>query len=272
MAAGLGSRFGGCKQLAKVGINGEAFLDFAIADAVTAGVSKVVLIVRSEIEDAVRTHIGDRYGDLEIGYVCQDEHGPKRLKPWGTAHAVLATADEVPGPFVVCNADDYYGRSAFVKGVAKASTLGNNQALLVGFRLAATLADTGTVSRGICRLDGSAVVSIVETHGIRRQSDGSVAATEPFGAVAPEALVSMNFWAFSHQIFAFLEDAFASFQRRFGDHSSAEFMLPAVINDLLSENHLSVEMIPSEDTWIGVTNRADLASAQKRIAALELVA
>ena len=147
MAAGLGSRFGGTKQLAVVGADGEAFVDFAIRDAVDAGVGRVVLIVRSDIKDDVRRHIGDRYGDLEISYVCQDEHGPPRSKPWGTAHAVLAAASEVDGSFVVCNADDYYGRSTYESVVARTSGLKAGRALLGGFRLELTLPEIGEVSR-----------------------------------------------------------------------------------------------------------------------------
>ena len=155
MAAGLGSRFGGTKQLAVVGADGEAFVDFAISDAVDAGVGRVVLIVRSDIKDDVRRHIGDRYGDLEISYVCQDEHGPPRTKPWGTAHAVLAAASDVAGPFVVCNADDYYGRSTYESVVARTSGLQAGSALLAGFRLDLTLPEVGEVSRGICTVTGT---------------------------------------------------------------------------------------------------------------------
>ena len=114
MAAGMGSRFGGLKQLAAVGPNGEAFLDYSIRDAVAAGASKVVLVVRSEIEEQVRAHVDAQHGDsIEFGYVCQDQHGPPRAKPWGTAHAALVAKAEVSQPFVICNADDYYGPSAF---------------------------------------------------------------------------------------------------------------------------------------------------------------
>ena len=169
MAAGLGSRFGGTKQLAGVGPNGEAFLDFSITDAVAAGVEKVVLIVRSDIEDDVRRHVEPRHGDVEISYVRQNEHGPGRTKPWGTGQAVLVAAPEVEGPFIVCNADDYYGRSTYGKVASLAADLPRDRALLAGFRMALTLPDVGEVSRGVCEVAGTELTSLVEMHGIGRR-------------------------------------------------------------------------------------------------------
>ena len=266
MAAGLGSRFGGTKQLAAVGVNGEAFLDFAISDAVDAGVEKVVLIVRSDIKDDVQRHIGDRYGDLEISYVCQDEHGPPRAKPWGTAHAVLAAASDVDGPFVVCNADDYYGRSTYESVVARTSGLQAGSALLAGFRLDLTLPEVGEVSRGICTVEGDELVSLVETHGIGQQQDGSISATEPPGLLAADAVVSMNFWAFPEQIFDHLEAGYERFMRLYGNDEKAEFLLPSVVDELMGAAELTVGVIPTTEAWVGVTNPDDLEIARRRIA------
>ena len=268
MAAGLGSRFGGTKQLAVVGANGEAFVDFAIRDAVDAGVGRVVLIVRSDIEDDVRRHIGDRYGELDISYVCQDQHGPQRSKPWGTAHAVLAAASEMTGPFVVCNADDYYGPSTYVSVVAEASGLTAGRALLAGFRLDLTLPEIGGVSRGVCTVEGDKVASLVETHGIERGQDGSIRAVEPPGLLAPEAVVSMNFWAFDEQIFDDLEAGFSKFRRDHGNDSTAEYLLPSVVDELMRSGRLTVEVIPTSEAWVGVTNPDDLEVARHRIAEL----
>ena len=270
MAAGLGSRFGGTKQLAVVGAGGEAFVDFAIRDAVDAGVGKVVLIVRSDIEDDVRRHIGDRYGDLDISYVCQDQHGPQRSKPWGTAHAVLAAASEVTGSFVVCNADDYYGPSTYEAVVARASTIGTGHALLAGFRLDLTLPEIGGVSRGVCGVEGNRLVSLVETHGIERREDGSVSAAEPAGMLSPEAVVSMNFWAFDEQIFDDLEAGFSEFRRDHGNDASAEYLLPSVVDDLMRSDRLTVEVIPTSEAWVGVTNPDDLEVARNRITELRV--
>ena len=268
MAAGLGSRFGGTKQLAVVGSDGEAFVDFAIRDAVDAGVGKVVLIVRSDIKDDVRRHIGDRYADLEISYVCQDEHGPPRPKPWGTAHAVLTVASEVDGPFVVCNADDYYGRSTYESVVAAASGLEAGHALLGGFRLDLTLPEIGEVSRGICTVEGDELASLVETHGIGLQQDGSISATDPPGLLAPDAVASMNFWAFSEQIFDHLKAGFETFLSRHGNDEKAEFLLPSVIDELMSASQLTVGVIPTTEAWVGVTNPDDLEVARRRISEL----
>ena len=165
MAAGLGSRFGGTKQLAQVGPNGEAFLDFAIADAQAAGAKRVVLIVRSEIEADVQRHFELRGGlpdDLDVAYVRQDGHGPPRPKPWGTAHAVLSAAEAVSGPFMVCNADDYYGPTAYAALAQAMQTMTDNEAWLCGYRLDHTLPAEGTVTRGVCQVDGDRLVGIVE--------------------------------------------------------------------------------------------------------------
>ena len=266
MAAGLGSRFGGTKQLEVVGAGGEAFVDFAIRDAVDAGVGRVVLIVRSDIKDDVRRHVGDRYGDLEISCVCQDEHGPPRAKPWGTAHAVLAAASEVDGPFVVCNADDYYGRSTYESVVARAGGLTVGRALLGGFCLELTLPESGKVSRGVCGVEGNRLVSLVETHGIERRGDGSIFATEPPGPLAPDEVVSMNFWAFSEQIFDDLEVGFRAFMRLFRNDAKAEFLLPVLVDELMYASELTVEVIPTTEAWVGVTNPDDLEVARRRIA------
>lgn len=268
MAAGLGSRFGGAKQLEVVGPSGEAFVDFAIRDAVAAGVGRVVLIVRSDIEDDVRRHVGDRYGELHISCVCQDRHGPPRAKPWGTAHAVLAAASEVAGPFVVCNADDYYGPSTYASVVSRASGLGAGRALLGGFRLELTLPESGKVSRGVCAVDGNRLVTLVETHGIERRADGSIFVTEPPYPLAPDEVVSMNFWAFSEQVFDDLEAGFSAFRRDHGNDAEAEYLLPSVVHELLRSGRLTVEVIPTSEAWVGVTNPADLDVARHRIAEL----
>ncbi|MDE0701392.1 MAG: NTP transferase domain-containing protein [Acidimicrobiaceae bacterium] len=268
MAAGLGSRFGGTKQLAVVGADGEAFIDYAIRDAVDAGVGRVVLIVRSDIKDDVQRHIGDRYGNLEISYVCQDEHGPPRAKPWGTAHAVLAAAAEVDGPFIVCNADDYYGRSTYDSVVARTGVLEAGQALLGGFRLERTLPEIGEVSRGICTVEGDELVELVETHGISRQRDGSITATDPPGLLAPDAVVSMNFWALPEQIFDQLQAGFERFMRKHGSDEKAEFLLPSMVDELMSSSELKVVVIPTAEAWVGVTNPDDLGIARRRISEL----
>lgn len=268
MAAGLGSRFGGTKQLAEVGPDGEAFLDFSIIDAAAAGIDRVVLIVRRDIEDDVRRHIDRRHRDRDITYVRQDEHGPARDKPWGTGHAVLTAAPVVPGPFLVCNADDYYGRSTYAAVAPLAADLPDDRALLAGFRMDHTLPASGEVSRGVCRVDGDRLTSLVETHGIGRRVDGTITATDPEGELAPDTVSSMNFWAFPHRLFDELETGFAAFLAEHGHEDTSEYLLPSVVHDLMARGELTVGVVPTDEAWVGVTNPDDLDIARAQIARL----
>lgn len=266
MAAGLGSRFGGTKQLAEVGPDGEAFLDFSILDATAAGVQRIVVIVRSQIEDDVRRHIERRHAHLDVRYVRQDEHGPAREKPWGTGHAVLTAAPEVPGPFVVCNADDYYGTTTYLSVVPLAAVLPDDRALLAGFRMDRTLPPSGEVSRGVCEVDGDRLTSLVETHGIGRRDDGRITATDPAGVLAEDTVSSMNFWAFPHRLFDDLDRGFADFLAEHGDEAKAEYLLPSVVHELMGRGELTVGVVPTVESWVGVTNPDDLELARRRIA------
>lgn len=255
MAAGLGSRFGGTKQLARVGPNGEAFLDFAIADAVAAGASRVVLIVRSDIEADVRQHFAARGGlpgDLDVAYVRQDEHGPARPKPWGTAHAVLSAAEAVSGPFMVCNADDYYGPTAFAALARAIDGMADNEAWLCGYRLDHTLPAEGAVTRGVCQVDGDRLTGIVEREGISRADH-----TFP-----KDTLVSMNLWAFPPAFLDALQDGFARFLKQNQDSPSAEYLLPTAVATEMEGGRLTVRVVTTEETWIGVTNPDDLEVAR----------
>jgi len=266
MAAGLGSRFGGTKQLAVVGAEGEAFLDFAIRDAVEAGVGRVVLIVRSDIEDDVGRHLGGRHRGVDIVYVRQDAHGPSREKPWGTGHAVLTAAPEVEGAFIVVNADDYYGRSTYAALAAAAAELPRDRALLAGFRLEQTLPEGGEVSRGICAVEAGELVSLVETHGIGRQSDGSISATDPEGPLAADTVASMNCWVFPQRLFDDLDRGFAEFIDTQGHEATAEYQIPTVIHELMAAGEMSVGVVLTNEPWVGVTNPHDLEVARRRIA------
>jgi len=266
MAAGLGSRFGGTKQLAGIGPDGETFLDFSIIDAAAAGVDDVVLIVRTEIEDDVRRHVEARHDPARIRYVRQDEFGPSRDKPWGTGHAVLAAASEVPGDFLVCNADDYYGRTTYSAMADAAASMGADRAYLAGFRLDRTLPDVGEVSRGVCSTDGTELVTLVETHGIGRRDDGTVTATDPAGSLADDTVISMNLWAFPHRLFDALDDGWSRFHADHADEPKAEYLLPSVVHELRATGELTVGVVPTEEAWIGVTNPDDLEVARQRIA------
>ena len=293
MAAGIGSRYGGTKQLASVGPHGEAFLDFAMADAAAAGAAKAVLVVRSDIEDDVRRHVEARRADQppEIDYVCQDRCGPPRPKPWGTAHAVLAAAPAVGGPFVVCNADDYYGPAAFSAMAEKVGGLTPDRAVLCGFRLDRTLPAEGAVSRGICTVSEGRLQSIVEHHGVARTpaargpaddaggsgplaadrpapAPGEITAADPPVTLPGAAIASMNLWAFPTAAFDWLEEGFARFLAAHGRDESVEYLLPAAVAEKVESGSLTTDVVTTDETWVGVTNPDDLHTARAAIAAL----
>ena len=273
MAAGIGRRFGGDKQLVEVGPDGEAFLDYAISAAAGAGASKVVLVVRTEIEPVLRTHVDARHGDLQragvaFAYVRQDEHGAPRAKPWGTAQAVLVAAAEVDGPFVVCNADDYYGPEAMTALAASATDLADDEACLCGYGLAQTLSATGSVSRGVCQVSGDRLVGIVEHHGVARRADGTVTSTEPAAELSDETIVSMNLWAFPRAAFDWIGDSFERFVTAHGHDADSECLLPTVVAERMAHGALSVRMVSTTEAWIGVTNPDDLDAARAVLAGL----
>lgn len=273
MAAGIGSRYGGTKQLASVGPRGEAFLDFAMAAAATAGATKTVLVVRSDIEDDVRRHVEARRADQspEIAYVCQDRCGPPRPKPWGTAHAVLAAAQAVTGPFVVCNADDYYGPASFSALAAKVGDLTPGRAVLCGFRLDRTLPAEGSVSRGICTVAEGRLLNLVEHHGVTRTpavEPGEITAADPPAVLAGDAIASMNLWAFPPDAFDWVDEGFARFLAAHGRDQTAEYLLPAAVTENIESGALTVDVVTTDETWVGVTNPDDLPTARAVIAAM----
>lgn len=271
MAAGIGSRFGGNKQLAEVGPDGEAFLDYAVVDAADCGATKVVLVVRSEIESEVRRHVDNVHPVLQskgvrFAYVRQDENGPPRRKPWGTAHAVLAAAGEVDGPFIVCNADDYYGATS-ISALAKVAVgLRDNEAGLCGFRLWRTLPADGEVSRGICSVSRGRLVHITEHHGVALRADGTIASAEPAAVLDAETAVSMNLWAFPQTAFDWIGRSFNRFLGAHRDDDSAECLLPAVVAERMAEASLKVRVVRTDEGWVGITNPDDLKLARSALA------
>lgn len=312
MAAGIGSRYGGTKQLASVGPRGEAFLDFAMADAAAAGAAGAVLVVRSDIEDDVRRHVETRRADQppEIAYVCQDRCGPPRPKPWGTAHAVLAAAQAVTGPFAVCNADDYYGPASFSALARKVGDLTPDRAALCGFRLDRTLPAEGSVSRGICTVSEGRLLTLVEHHGVTRTprptdapaadvpaADGTptpdgtptadapapdppapanartprpaeITAADPPVTLPGDAIASMNLWAFPPAAFDWLEEGFARFLAARGRDEATEYLLPAAVAENVESGSLTVDVVTTDETWVGVTNPDDLPTARAAVAAV----
>ena len=278
MAAGMGSRYGGIKQLEHVGPAGEIIMDYSIHDAVRAGFDKVVFIIRKDIEDAFRETIGDSISRfVETEYVFQSlEDLPEgfsvpegRNKPWGTAQAVLCCKDVVDTPFLVINADDYYG----VEGFKTAHDyLANEPAqgayCMVGFALGNTLSENGTVTRGVCKVSEDGLLTeVVENFGLIREGD--VVVNDEGTKYAPETPVSMNMWGFTTDIFDELEKRFVDFLAEFGTELKSEYLLPTEIGKMLNEGKVTVEVLSSSDQWFGVTYREDKPTVVSRFEKLK---
>ena len=265
LAAGLGSRFGGIKQLEPITDDGATLLDLAIDDALAAGVDKVVLVTRTEIDADLRAHVARRHPDLDATFVLQDACGPPRRKPWGTGHAVLAAAPVVAGPFLTCNADDYYGASTYRVLVRAMEGITPAQAFMAGFSLGPTVPTEGAVSRGVCTIDGGELASLVETHGLH-WSDDVVVSTDPPGEHPPDTPVSMNLWAFHGSFMDRLSDEFDAFRRSHPDpEGTDEFYLPGAVGAAVAARAITVGVVPTAEPWIGVTNRSDLEVARRCI-------
>ena len=279
MAAGIGSRFGGgIKQLAPVGRNGEIIMDYSIHDAIEAGFNKIIFIIRKDIEDAFKEAIGDRIEKIcdslgvEIAYAYQElgnlpegvELPADRTKPWGTGQAVLACKDVLHEPFVVINADDYYGKEAFVKlhdfleGYTPEKA---DEYCMAGFILKNTLSENGAVTRGVCETNAEEYLTAVhETSNIVKTADG--AAVDNDGektAIDPESYVSMNMWGLTPEFVQILDDGFKEFFETMGDKDvlKAEYLLPIYIDELLQAGKVSVKVLDSHDKWFGVTYKED---------------
>ena len=275
MAAGMGSRYGGLKQIDPVDKEGHIIMDFSIYDAVRAGFKKVVFIIKKENEADFKAAIGDRISKIiEVAYVFQDLNNlpegystPEgRVKPWGTGHAILSCLDEVDGPFAVINADDYYGSHAFQMAY---DFLSQNEEgdtysyMMVGYKLENTLTDNGHVARGVCVTDEDGhLVKINERTHIEKREDGA-AYTEDDGKTwveIPEgSTVSMNMWGFSASILKELKDRFSKFldENLESNPLKCEYFLPFVVDELLTEKKATVKVLKSMDKWYGVTYKED---------------
>lgn len=287
MAAGIGSRFGGgIKQLEAVGPNGEIIMDYSIHDALEAGFNKVVFVIRKDLEKDFKEIIGRRMEKLvEVEYAYQELNDiPERFlkktegrkKPWGTGQAILCCKDVVDEPFLVINADDYYGKEAYREAYAYLTGRKDDnayEACMVGFVLKNTLSDNGGVTRGVCKVDEHRMLSeIVETSNIVKTAEGAAVQTED-GAVPidVESEVSMNMWGLSPAFFDVLEKGFDVFLEKLNpENLKGEYLLPIIIGDLLKEGRMKVEVRKSHDEWFGVTYKEDkpdvVAAIQKLIA------
>ncbi|HEY4300528.1 MAG TPA: NTP transferase domain-containing protein [Candidatus Didemnitutus sp.] len=267
LAAGMGSRFGGVKQVQPVGPAGELIVEYSVFDARRAGFDRAVLVIRREIEADFRAAIGRRLeSKIDVHYVFQ-EPGPDRAKPWGTGHAVLTAQPSVRGNFAAINADDYYGPSAFATLASwwgRGSPGGIPEYALVGYRLAETLSEHGAVSRGVCATDAAGRLhSITEMTRIEHGAGGIRAGDQP---LTGDEIVSMNFWGFTAEIFPQLDRLFSAFVRERGADPKSEFYLPTAVDLLNADGSARVTLLRSSDRWFGVTYRDDLASAQREMA------
>lgn len=287
MAAGIGSRFGkGIKQLAQVGPSGEIIMDYSIHDALEAGFNKVVFIIRKDIEEEFRSIIGNRIEKItEVEYVYQDINDlpegytcpADRTKPWGTGHAVLAAKKVITEPFIVINADDYYGKEAFVKIhdylVEEKTAAEKMDICMAGFILENTLSDNGGVTRGVCTLDeNKKLVGITETYNIQKTPAGPAAVDEETGAKTPldsQTLVSMNMWGLTPEFLDILDEGFRKFLEGLtSEDTRAEYLLPTIIGGLLKKGKVQVTLLETKDKWFGVTYAEDRQSVVDSFAKL----
>lgn len=267
LAAGMGSRYGGLKQLDALGPQGETIIDYSVYDAISAGFGKVVFIIRKHFEEEFRKVVSDKYKEkIEVVHVYQelDTLIPipvEREKPWGTGHAMLVAKDVINEPFAVINADDYYGRNGFEKmAVFLSGQCSEKEFSMVGYHLHNTLSDHGSVSRGVCSLDqDNYLVDVVERTKIAKKDDGQIYFTENEQdfALKPNTIVSMNFWGFHQSIFPFIEKKFEEFVHENQENKKAEFFIPLFVNEMLQKQIIKLKVLDSSDKWFGVTYKED---------------
>lgn len=281
LAAGMGSRYGGLKQVDPMGPAGETVLDYSVYDAVRAGFDRVLFVIRRDFEAEFRASVGARFeGKVRVDYVFQALDAlpaghalpAGRVKPWGTGHAVWCAREALHGPFAVVNADDFYGAGSFASlaaflrknASASASALADGFAM-VGFRLANTLSEHGAVSRGVCQVGADGLLAGIEEHtGILASEVGADAACK----YKPDTIVSMNCWGFPADFLPLLDARWRVFLAGNGTSEKTEFYLPFAVNDLLRAGAAHVHVLPTDDQWFGVTYREDKPRVQAAIAAL----
>tara|TARA_B100001109_G_scaffold12752_1_gene9563 strand:- start:279 stop:1163 length:885 start_codon:yes stop_codon:yes gene_type:complete len=272
MAAGMGSRYGGLKQLDAVGPSDETIIDFSVYDAIRAGYNKVVFIIREDFEKQFKEKISNKYEDkIKVEIVYQDLHDlpnsfscPKdRSKPWGTGHAILAARNVISEPFAAINGDDFYGRESF-KIISDHYSSMNSGFAMAAFQLDKTLSDYGSVSRGICEQNLNQLVTVVETHGIKKSSAGDIECDRDISLLGNE-LVSMNMWGFMPSIFDHLEKMFNEFLDENISDLKSEFLIPSVVNDLIEKNIEKVQVLKTKSTWFGVTYIEDKPFVKNQI-------
>jgi dTDP-glucose pyrophosphorylase len=279
LAAGVGSRYGGLKQLDPMGPSGEVIMDYSIYDAIRAGFEKVVFVIRHDFEEQFREKIGSKYADkIQVSYAFQElDDIPEefsipdgRTKPWGTGHAILVAKDVVNEPFAMINADDFYGFDSFdkVSRQLQNTDVNSDDWCMSGYKLKNVLSAHGGVTRAMCELDPEGYLThIVELFEIARDGDkasGENKQNEKF-PLELDALTSMNFFGFTPTLFDKLQKGFASFLRREGGEMKSEYLIPTIVNDLIAAGECRMKVLSSEDSWFGVTYTEDKPRVQESI-------
>ncbi|MGL4483779.1 MAG: nucleotidyltransferase family protein [Anaerovoracaceae bacterium] len=283
MAAGMGSRYGGLKQIDPVTDKGEIILDFSMYDAMMAGFEDIVFIIKEEMEEDFRKLIDDRAGKhLNVNYAFQKlddipagfEVPKDRLKPWGTSHAVLAARNIVKGAFAVINADDYYGPDAFHKMCEFLEKEEKNMAM-IGYELKKTITENGHVARGVCQVSPEGYLTNIDERTMIKEVDGNICYSEDEGKtwnkLPREARVSMNFWGYPKSMMKYLEDGLTDFLEKTLKENplKGEYLLPTVTDRLIKENKATVKVLPSSDRWYGVTYKEDKPGVMAALQAMK---
>ncbi|MBU8902316.1 MAG: hypothetical protein KOO69_06220 [Victivallales bacterium] len=274
LAAGMGSRYGGLKQLDQVGPSGETIIDYSIFDAIRAGFGKVVFIIRRDIEEAFKTALGSRYeGKIAVDYAFQQIDAlPKgfnvpegREKPWGTGHAVYVAKELINEPFAVINGDDFYGRNGFqllADYLCQAKDSDKADFSMCGFIMRNTLSDNGSVSRGVCELDFAGnLTEVVEHTKLERNAKAAKSFMKDGSVIdfSGDEIVSMNMWGFTPSLFDYMDDMFVDFLKESGQEMESEFFIPLVADTLIKQGKATVKVMTSDDEWFGITYKKDKA-------------
>ncbi len=275
LAAGMGSRYGGLKQLDPMGPSGETLLDYSVFDALQAGFNKVVFVIRKDFEAEFRERVGARYlGRVEVDYVFQDLADlpdgyavPEgREKPWGTAHAIWAAREAVQQPFLAINADDFYGTDSYRLLARHLASAKDGEFAMAGYKLRNTLSEHGTVSRGICRVNGEeTLLSVQEFTKLEKRDEGAVDLEDGQTAFTGDEPVSLNFWGFTPSVFQSLEKNFEAFLAAEGTAMKSEFYIPSAVAAMVTSGEASVKVLRTDATWFGVTYREDKPGVVARL-------
>ena len=270
LAAGMGSRYGGLKQIDGLGPSGETIMDYSVYDALRAGFGKVVFVIRKDFEEAFRKAVISKYADKVPCEVCFQSvdsvpegctYNPERTKPWGTNHAVLMAKDLIKEPFAVINADDFYGRESFqvLADYLKSVEGTTGKYCMVGYRVANTLSENGSVSRGVCATDENGYLTdVVERTKIEKVGDKIIYTEDGVDTeISPNSPVSMNMWGFTPEYFEYVEKAFVEFLQARGQELKSEFYIPTLVNDMIRSGKATCKVLDTTSKWFGVTYAED---------------